>query len=166
VSQPVLPQNTNVCSALTLQNAQAACATGHDSVQCTAFFAFLAAVEPTCGACLSNFKSDFFEPNFPTFGKGLSACVAPFVSPQCRRSLGCSQDCIDTSCVQCPVGAGPQCKAGVTQPAGQCSAASTQAATCGGLALLNGPATLCSPQAYGFDFGAWLGTVGARFCGP
>lgn len=168
VTQPVLPQNTNVCSTASLQNAQAACsgAGGHDSVQCNAFFAFLAAVEPACGTCLSNFKSDFFDPNFPTFGKGLSACVAPFVSTTCRRSLGCSQDCMETSCTQCPLGAGPQCRAGVTQPAGQCSTASTQAATCGGLALLSGPATLCSPQAYGFDYGAWLSTVGARFCGP
>jgi hypothetical protein len=98
VSQVVLPQNTNVCSAVSLQNAQAACANGHDSVQCTQFFAFLAAVEPQCGSCLGNFRSAFFDPNFPTFGKGISACVAPFVTPECRRSLGCSQDCLDTSC--------------------------------------------------------------------
>lgn len=166
VTQPVLPQNTNVCAAVTLQNAQAACAGGSDTVQCTQFFAFLAAVEPTCGVCLGNFKSPFFDPNFPTFGKGLSACVAPFVSAACQRSLGCSQDCIDTSCTQCPLGAGPQCKAGVTQPAGQCAVSAAQAAQCGGVALLAGPAAVCNPQSYGFNYGNWLAAVGARFCGP
>ena len=166
VSQVVLPQNTNVCSAVSLQNAQAACANGHDSVQCTQFFAFLAAVEPQCGSCLGNFRSAFFDPNFPTFGKGISACVAPFVSAECRRSLGCSQDCLDTSCTQCPQGATAQCRSGVTQAGTQCFATSTQAAQCGGLALLSGPSTLCNPQSYGFNYGAWLSAVGARFCGP
>ncbi len=166
VTQPVLPQNTNTCSASSLANIQAACSGGADTVQCNSFFAFLAAVEPACGTCLQPFKSPFFAPNFPTFGKSLSACVAPFVTTACRRSLGCSQDCLTTSCTQCPPGAGDQCQQNVAQPGGQCANASNQASQCGGLAILQGAAAVCNPTSYGFNYGAWLSAVGARFCGP
>jgi hypothetical protein len=92
--------------------------------------------------------------------------VAPFVTPACRRSLGCSQDCLTTSCTQCPPGAGDQCQQNVAQAGGQCGNATNQASQCGGLALLQGAAAVCNPTTYGFNYGAWLAGVGARFCGP
>lgn len=166
VSQPVLPQNTNACSAAALSNASAACAGGYDTPPCVAYFAFLAATEPGCGTCMATFQAPFFDPNLPSLGKGLAACVSPFVNPTCLRNLGCAADCLGTSCGACPVGAGDACKASTTQPGGQCAASSGQAAQCAGPAILFGAAAFCNPATYGLNYGRWLQAVGTRFCGP
>ncbi len=165
VAQAVLPQRTNTCSAAALSNAAAACTGGVDSPACVAYFDFLAATEPACGTCMGSFRSAFFDPNFPTFGKGLAACVSPFVPATCLRNLGCAADCLDTSCTACPAGAGPSCRSTVTQPRGQCADASQQASQCGGQAILAGAAAVCNPATYGLNYGRWLQAVGTRFCG-
>lgn len=166
VSQPVMPQNANACSAAALSNASAACSGGHDTPPCVAYYAFLAATEPACGACMETFQSPFFDPNLPSLGKGLAACVSPFVNAACRRNLGCASDCLATSCSACPDGAGEACKSSTTQPGGQCSSSATQAAQCGGPAILFGAGSFCNPTTYGLNFGRWLQAVGTRFCGP
>jgi hypothetical protein len=149
------PTVQNVCSAVDLQAASAACAAGAHSPGCSAFFAYEAARNPACGMCLSTFDYDFFELT------GLFACLAPFVDASCNHDTACVVDCTDQSCAMC---SGPaaisQCQNQVR--GGQC-ASYYQGAQCLGTALF-GQGSFCNPNRYQDDFGSWLAGVGKYYC--
>jgi hypothetical protein len=138
-----------------LQNARAACAGGAQSVACQSFFDFARATAPDCAKCLDPFHYDFAD------GRGIYACIAPFVSGACQRNLGCAENCITSSCTQCSADAKASCETTVRN--GQCQpfVSNTNCALSG----FFGGGGFCSPLTGGGDYGQWLQTVGGRYCG-
>lgn len=157
-STPV-PVPQTACPAFSLQDARVACAAGPNSPACVSFFQFLNLNDPACSSCLSPFRYDFGV----TDGRGVYACVAPYVDGGCNISTGCAADCENTSCAQCTSSAAnTACRASVR--GNQCQSF-VLATTCVTPALL-GAGAFCNPATYGGSFGAWLEGVGGRYCNP
>ncbi len=154
VSTPVLSVTSGSCSSSDLADAKAACTGGFNSTACQSFFASEPSIHASCATCLASFQYAL------TDGQGLFNCVSPFVSSTCDHNTGCVDDCLTTSCDQCPPTSVQACKNSVAT--GQCSSYIT-AAQCIATALF-GTATFCNPGTYGGNYGSWLAGVGKHYC--
>jgi hypothetical protein len=155
------PNVQHVCTDADLMGAHNSCADGQGSTACDQFFAFelMGAMAP-CGKCLAPFNASFSQ------ATGIFACAAPFLSGACNHSTGCAEDCLQSSCVNCPSQQAVQsCEAEVGK--GQCSSFFGAAANCAIPALApGGPAEFCSPVPYNGDYADWLLAVATHYCGP
>jgi hypothetical protein len=158
IDPPPAASQKGSCASNDLADARAACGPGAASASCEAYFAFLDAVNPSCSSCLSPFHYSFAQ------AQGVYTCVQPFVSSSCNRFTGCSIDCSDTSCAQCPSGAATQCENNVRAGNGQCRPYYQQT-TCITTALFSSGA-FCNPSSYNGNYGAWLQGVGGHYCAP
>ncbi len=153
ITTPVTPSLAAVCSEDDLDAVRTACASGPDAPTCVAAMQVLGATNAVCQSCLAPFNQPF------ALRAGLYRCAAPFVSAACNRSTGCTIDCAQASCAQCPDGSRAQCVD--LAFGGQCASYFGET-TCTNAALATGQ--LCSAATYA-DFGLWLRAVGDHFCG-
>jgi hypothetical protein len=157
----VAPPVTPTCPQADLQDAAAACASGALSPACASFFQTEAQINPACAKCLTPFDVSLFD------GTGIFLCVAPFVDSTCNGETGCATDCETQSCSQCQPNQVPACHSNVEM--GQCMPyfqpeLSTNPPGCV-IVALEGAASFCNPQNYGFNFGQWLEGAGGHYCG-
>jgi hypothetical protein len=148
------PTTAAVCPAADLATAASACQFGANTAGCQGFFQFEQQQRPQCASCLAPFDFDF------SAEVGIVNCTLPFLSPGCNHSVACLENCVTTTCSQCPnQGAISQCQD--TGPTVQCSSFG------GGVmcvqAAIGGMASFCAepPTA---NFGTWLQTVGTHYC--
>ncbi|MDF2693309.1 MAG: hypothetical protein K0S65_1692 [Labilithrix sp.] len=149
-TMPITPQLQNLCTDANLDTLAVPCDGGAESAACVAA---VAALPAACRTCLAPFNHPFEQ------NTGLFACAASFVSNGCRRTMGCSTDCAETSCSQCLPTAKNSCMTLVTTPGGQCRTLFNT--SCANDALSSG---LCSRFSY-TGYGGWLRDVGDQFCG-
>jgi hypothetical protein len=150
ITMPATPQLQNVCTDANLDTLALACAGGADTIACGIA---VAALPAACRTCIAPFNHPFEQ------NTGLFACAASSVSTSCRRAMGCSDDCAQTSCSQCLATSENSCITLVTNPGGQCRTLFNT--SCANAALSSG---LCSRFSYA-SYGAWLRGVGDQFCG-
>jgi hypothetical protein len=148
---------SSACRSSDLLQASAACAGGATSTACLTFFQAEKANfdgGTACAACLQPFDVPFAS------GAGIYLCSAPFLDASCNEDTGCYIDCETRSCVGCAAGEVAPCE---TDQQTANWATYTNGLTCV-RAAFGGSGALCNPSGYA-NFGAWLGAVGAYYCG-
>jgi hypothetical protein len=124
---------------------------------CNAFLEFERETNLPCNNCLRAFVYDFVAQ------VGTRRCVASYVDAACNHNSACIADCVTESCYDC-VDSAATAACDTQVQTGTCSAY-FQVDQCVSQAIA-GAGAVCDPAAYQGNFGAWLQTVGARYCGP
>jgi hypothetical protein len=109
-----------------------------------------------CYSCLEPFQYDFVQ------GVGVRTCIAPYLDSSCNHNSACIADCVTQSCTFCvDTPSTEQCD--TEAESGGC-ATYVQGDACVTQAL-DGAGSLCNPNTYQGNYGAWLQAVGAAYCG-
>lgn len=150
----VTPVAQNVCSDIDLDQIAASCTGQNDDFTCDL------AISQTgfaCQQCVTRFNHPFAQRT------GLFACAAsiPGIGDACRRQMGCTTDCDETSCEQCGSSTESSCYTLVNGASGQCNRFASQT-DCANTELSAGH--VCSQFSYP-NFSSWLREVTDRFCG-
>lgn len=150
----VTPVAQKVCDDFDLDSIAASCTGQNDDFNCDI------AISQTgfaCQQCISRFNHPFAQKT------GLFACAAsvPGIGDACRRQMGCTTDCDETSCDFCGSSTESSCYTLVNGTNGQCSKFAS-ATDCANTELSAGH--LCSQFSYP-NYSSWLREIGDHFCG-